>query len=528
MPDHPNWMPNRSIIPLLCAGAVLASCRVIHEPEPTPGQVTVRIENATGSQADVAVTIDPGTEAGATAARATFNAALTPDGTVRVPPSSFTEGVLLCGEQFVISATVGENAGTTVVFDGAGTGTPGFDEGSVGLAGERTLLNGTHFDCGDAIVIRLTDDGSRAADTEPVGTGQISVFTAGDPIPEPDLPANAIQSTNTAASATAGSTSAQDQLQVRVENGTPSDAQVTFAISDFSQSNSVGYNAAYLDDDLTTNTVVRVAGGQYSAGTIACGQKITVSADVGTGTPATVSFSGDGTGTPGFDQGSVGLSGERMLVYNEHYACGATLIVHITDDGTGVGFSESNAPLGDVQVYTELQPLPDPVLLPEGTPEDQVGVDILNQTTSPIQVRLSLGNAISDGQDTASAGAGSTQSANNIEVRVLSGDIALGTVPCSALVTVTSWVVIPKLQWGSDGDEESVEDKYREVVLTGEGTGTPGFDEGAVGTDYQRFLVLDTHFQCGDIITITITDPGASSNWPDPGSPGAGIIGVDE
>lgn len=526
-------LPSSLILLPLCVAASSASCRVVRQPDPSlepTGRVNFRIENATGSEAEVGVST--GGDADSTAARTILKDVLLSEGTVRVGAGSFSEGELLCTGQIVVTATVGADSGTGVVFEGAGTGTPGFDEGSLGLAGERTLLYATHYDCGDTVVVRITDDGSRTSgEAEPVGQGEITVYAAHEPVPDPDLPTTdqePAEADDQTESDDDDATASEGQIRVRVENATPTDAQVTISVAEFSQQVGTGSQAGQ-DQDLTTEAVVRVGADQHSEGTVACGQTVSVAATLGQDSPAQVSFTGDGTGTPGFDEGSVGLNGERLLIYGEHYTCGDTLVVRLMDDGTGVAFSESDVALGEVLVFTSGQTLPDPAGLPEEGIDDRVDIVIVDQTPSPVQIRLGLGTGTSDEGAGGSNGEASAQSGSSeVQVRVLAGGTAQGTVSCSALVTVTASVVIPKLLWGTDADEESVEDKFREVVLTGDGTGTPGFDEGAVGTAYERFLELDTHFSCGDTITITVTDEGMAADWPNDGTLGAGTISVSE
>ena len=45
---------------------------------------------------------------------------------------------------------------------------------------------------------------------------------------------------------------------------------------------------------------------------------------------------------------------------------------------------------------------------------------------------------------------------------------------------------------------------FHAVVFAGDGTGTEGFDSNSVAVSRGRLLQLGTHFQCGDVITVTI------------------------
>ncbi len=46
---------------------------------------------------------------------------------------------------------------------------------------------------------------------------------------------------------------------------------------------------------------------------------------------------------------------------------------------------------------------------------------------------------------------------------------------------------------------------FHGVVLTGNGTGTDGFDENSISVVRGRLFQLGTHFECGDTITLTVT-----------------------
>ena len=133
------------------------------------------------------------------ALNATFKTRVSDD-TVRVPPRELTNGLLACGDEITIAASIDGTQTTNVVLDGAGTGTLGFDQGSVGLDGERLLLRRVHFDCGDTLVIRVTD----------AGTGEVEIFGPETTVPEPDF------------SAGPTTESGEEHLEFRISNQTAS------------------------------------------------------------------------------------------------------------------------------------------------------------------------------------------------------------------------------------------------------------------------------------------------------------------
>ena len=307
-------------------------------------------------------------------------------------------------------------------------------------------------------------------------------------------------------------------LGFRIENATASTADVTITIGEPAATTggetlTEGAEDRELagrfiaEEDLAAEATVRVGAGTYSEGELLCGQEILISATVGDEGETPVLLEGSGTGTPGFDEGSVGLSGERTLLFDIHYACGDTVVIRIEDDGTGVGGSTSSVGLGEVAVYAQDQvpPVGDlPVIdsdspteedeatadgsdgqTPAGT--DTVSVTIDNQTGSGIALELR-------------AGTGDTEADELIEVTVIGFGIANGVLACAQQVTLRALII------DSETGEDGAEPTLYQIMLTGEGTGTAGFDEATIGPGNSRILQQDQHFECGDTILITILD----------------------
>ena len=60
---------------------------------------------------------------------------------------------------------------------------------------------------------------------------------------------------------------------------------------------------------------------------------------------------------------------------------------------------------------------------------------------------------------------------------------------------------------------------YRIAVLGGDGTGTEGFDSSSIAVVRGRLLQLGTHFECGDVITVTITATNNQIAYDEEGNP---------
>jgi len=251
------------------------------------------------------------------------------------------------------------------------------------------------------------------------------------------------------------------------------------------------------EEDLPPEATIRVAGGSYSEGELLCGDQVIVSASADTDTPKTVMLTGAGAGTPGFDESSVGLTGERTLLFDIHYACGDTVVIRVTDDGTGVGGSASDEGLGEVQVYPPAEvPSVGGLCGPDGADRDaaaesdSVLINIDNQTGTGISLEFLVGT-------------GDAETDVQTDVTVLPFGLANGTLGCAQQVTLRALLI--ESSSGVDGTSPTL----YQVTLTGDGTGAVGFDEATVGPGNTRLLLKGEHFECGDTIRVTILDDAA-------------------
>jgi hypothetical protein len=247
---------------------------------------------------------------------------------VSVPAQVTTQGQFVCGTQLTISATFvnsaaagtdAESADAVIVLTGAGSGAAGFDESSVSKTGERILVLGTHFECGETVQVSIDDDSAvntpNGFNALGAGAGVVQVLAAGE---DPD-------------DADSGDSGGDPDMDVVVENLTVEFVRVNVA----SGSGGLG---PQLDIFVPPNTV--------STGQAGCSDRFTITAFSeaqealeGLQNQVLIILSGDGTGTAGFDGGSVGSIGQRLLLADVHYDCGQTFRVQITDPGM-LGFSE--------------------------------------------------------------------------------------------------------------------------------------------------------------------------------------------
>ncbi len=261
---------------------------------------------------------------------------------VRVPGFSISEGFLACGEAIRITGQI-ESSEAQVSFSGDGTGTFGFDEGSVGDSGERFLVRTIHFGCGDSVVIRVDSDGEGVGgDSSQLARGELAIVAPGlaspfDPIVDPGSGDDGDDDTPPV--------STDITIQVANEGGVISTSVVKL-------------NTGVEEQEFT----VTVPPGAQSEGVFDCGTQFTISATYpnpetpeDTETKALVILSGDGTGSPGFDEVSVSREGERILVVGTHVNCGDTILVTLDDDVEPIGFQGIGVLSGTVEVIPEGQ-----------------------------------------------------------------------------------------------------------------------------------------------------------------------------
>jgi hypothetical protein len=264
----------------------------------------------------------------------TENLNLAASATVRIPAFTISEGLLVCGPQARVT-TVVDSDRTPIPLSGAGTGTVGFDSGSVGESGQRLLLNDVHYSCGESVVIRIGN-----ADTAAGGdlTGQLAVVPGGEP-----SPFDSIEVPNS------DSESAPTTVAVQVSNLGSVIGTVRLAITN-ATGDQQDFDVTVPPDTLTTGEFV-------------CGTEFRVSASYpdpetpdDNSTERLVILTGDGTGSPGFDENSVSREGERILSVGTHLECGNTILVTIRDDVAPVGFQGLGVFFGTVEVLGAGEP----------------------------------------------------------------------------------------------------------------------------------------------------------------------------
>lgn len=237
---------------------------------------------------------------------------------------------------------------------------------------------------------------------------------------------------------------------------------------------------------------VRVPGFSISEGYLACGEAIRITGQIAS-SETTVSFSGDGTGTFGFDEGSVGDSGERFLVRTVHFGCGDSVVIRVDTDGEGVGADANQRATGELAVVGSGQGSPfDPIVDP-GTGGDGDGDTPAVSTDITIQI-ANEGSVISTSIVTLNTGVDEQE----FTVTVPPGAQTEGAFDCGTQFTISA--SYPNPETPEDMESEAL------VILSGDGTGSPGFDEVSVSRQGERILVVGTHVNCGDTILVTLDD----------------------
>lgn len=488
---------------LLMVAAILRGCGLgMVEIDPN-SQLSFRIENGAAGSMRVSIDVQrPDDDAidGASAASAgkgrgatTADQSITlqsDQAEVLVPAGGVTTGVLTCGDLISLIATDGANGTTVAQLTGAGTGTPGFDSGSTSSSGERFLIRGDDYACGDSIVLQLPGAQSGRLFVVPPG-GTMPTTIIGDGADSGDDP-GADEPTG------AGGT-----VTFRLENATPTAADFTIDTTDTGD----GAEESQVID-------VRVPPGAFTSGDVDCGDSFVVSSAMVDGGDSSVLYEGDGTGTPGFDGESIGFNGERLLLFGDHFKCGDSVVVRVTDDGSGIGPSSSDEPRGQVTVFNSGAALPDPDLpdtdqLEGGDEPVEDGDDesitfvIVNQTGSTIQGNFAAGNG-------SLAKSGGTDVSDEFDVRVPPFSTSRGIKRCAQEYVLAMAHLEATGTTFSQGGGGSIFSgggnvNFHGVVLTGDGTGTDGFDNNSIAVERGRLFQLGTHFECGDTITVTVT-----------------------
>lgn len=515
-----NRLTARTITALCLAGTlVLPACISSFFTRSSTGNfVVLRIENATSSSARVlaevldltgqpvavgqppqavpipVVTVEPGNVTydvlepiGASSVLAqqatggtTDSSLFGPEVTVRVPGVRVTQGIVACGPVIRLSAVI-DGTDSTVVFSGDGSGTVAFDQGSQGETGERYLLEGLDFTCGDQIVLRVDDDGasgSISSEGTPMGQVAVVAFGSGSPFGPIDSGGGSGGGSGSDGGSDGGSGEpGPTTFTLRVDNNTSTLADVNLAIA----------TAAASSETFDVSVPSQVT----TQGQFVCGQQLTISARFVNTTAgaaeedAVVILTGDGSGASGFDGSSVSKTGERILVLGTHYECGETVRVAINDDSTvntPNGFNAAGTGAGEIAVFPIGQD-PDDGGGDPGDPSMNVVVE--NLTVEFVRVSVAAGTG----------GLGP-----QLDIFVPPSGVSTGQAACSDRFTITAY---SEAQEALAGLQNQIL-----IILSGDGTGTAGFDGGSVGSIGQRLLLRDVHYDCGQTFRVRITDPG--------------------
>lgn len=229
-----------------------------------------------------------------------------------------------------------------------------------------------------------------------------------------------------------------------------------------------------------TQATVRVPGYSTSQGPLYCGTWLRVTARRDEGDEA-IRISGAGAGTPTFDSGSVGETGERYFLAGVDFVCGQTIVTRVTENESGVGSSTQ----GTAVVVSAGAPSPFDPIVPPGTGAGgptTVGVQVENAGAVIGTLRLEV-----------TTSSGGTQS---FVVTVPPDEMTSGQFACGTLLKFTATY--------PDPDNPEDQDTERLVILTGDGTGALGFDEASVSRTGERYLVVGSDVSCGDTVRVTM------------------------
>ncbi len=299
-------------------------------------------------------------------------------------------------------------------------------------------------------------------------------------------------------------------LNIRVENATSSFATITITPGLEAASDKTSLHSA---SDLST--VIRVSPSSMSQGALLCSSStpttsgFTVTASVGSGESAqTVLLEGTGTGTPGFDDGSIGLSGERFMLRDTHYSCGETVVIRIADQDSQGGAGASGTPRGIIERYASAATIPTRSLTPDGAASGDLDGDGQAETTE-LAIRITN---LTDYFMRTNLATVSDAEGQGVDINVPPGFTATGTATCDSRFSLTTTTL--------DGLNSA------HVVLVGDGTGVPGFDEGSIGAIGDRTFIRGEHFNCGDIVTVVITNAGEPNRNIDDAPVGSGTVTI--
>ena len=291
-------------------------------------------------------------------------------------------------------------------------------------------------------------------------------------------------------------------VALRVDNATPDTVEVRVTVSASLVDTSVPDSTL---EDVTppSQTDVLVAGESATTGIVPCGNVMTVVAGVPGAQSTSVVLTGDGTGTPGFDGGSVGSNGERFLLLGSHFSCGDTVVVQVLSANSGkivvIGPGDAVPELGQVPVD------PDSPDAPDIGPVDSGGkltLIVVNAVESTVQVNFASGSGTL-------ASSGGVDVSSEIDVRVPPGTTSVGTSVCAEEYIIAAAHLEATGSTFTTGGTAIFDSggnvNFHAVALIGDGTGTDGFDSNSLAVSRGRLFQRGIHFECGDVITVAIT-----------------------
>lgn len=318
----------------------------------------------------------------------------------------------------------------------------------------------------------------------------------------------------------------EQTVALRVSNATPDTVEIRVTVSasldESSDPNSVTENVIP-----PSVTDVIISGGSETVGSVPCGNIITVVAGDPGGLTTAIVLSGAGTGTPGFDGGSVGANGERFLLRGSHFACGDTVVIQVLSANSGLVVVVK--PGDDVPDLDPVSANPDllgstvsddsanPADSTDSVPIDQSGkvtLIVVNAVESTVQVNFATGSGTL-------ASSGGVDVSGEIDVRVPPGATSVGSGVCADEYIIAAAHLEATGSTFTTGGTEIFESggniNFHGVALTGDGTGTDGFDSNSLAVSRGRLFQRGIHFECGDVITVAITATNNQYRFDDDG-----------
>ena len=315
-------------------------------------------------------------------------------------------------------------------------------------------------------------------------------------------------------------------LDLRVENAAPDTVEVKVVLLNPSAV-TVNEQGSTIEPE-PTETVVILRTGDVSEGNVVCHEQIVVTVTNASGEPLTLT--GDGTGTPGFDEGSVGPTGERFLLLGEHFTCEDSLVVQLatSTEGTlsvvssGEPFPEAITGTGDSQgssggeIGDEGGGGGDESPGESSGDNDDLLMRVVNETESTVQINFAAGDGnLTDGVSTAVV--------DEFDVRIPPFTSTTGPAICAVEYIVAASHLESTGTTFSEGSGTIFEGDgsvtFHAVVLTGDGTGTEGFDSNTIAVTRGRLLQRGAHYDCGDEVVVTVIATNNQLQLDEEGNP---------